>query len=452
MGREMFDDITPPSHDDGNKQLPSNHSIRKIAPLATQERSVRRARRAERRQLPNDTSNGHSSGSSSLRRKNSFLSHFGIWAIAAVILVVALSAVGFVFIGKTTITIVPQKEDISLSSNVVHTAYREAENDELAFSILTNKLEATDSVTATGRETVEEKAAGQIVVYNNYSSASQRLIKNTRFEAPNGEIYRVRNSFVVPGMKDENTPGSIEITVYADKAGEDQNISALGTKFSIPGLKGDPRYDAFHAELKSPITGGYIGERAIVDENILNASRTKLQAQIRDQIWDTVKASAPESTEVFEGGNFVTFESAPLEYTQDNTALVKETAIIHTVAFDKGTLAKMLAVASLAAPEDGDIRIENPEALTLIIVNKDGVDISNDALIQFTLQGQTTLIWQIDVEQLKKDLVGKNSAALNTIMSGYPGIKSAQATIRPFWRNEFPSEIESISVEILPDN
>ena len=442
MGRAMFNDITPPH--DGNE----GHSIRKVSPLASQERETRRARRAERRTLGAAPSRRSSRRGSSMQPK---FGKFSVWAVAALVLIIALSILGFVFIGKTTISIIPQQEELNLSTNVVYTAYQDAEAGELAYAVLEHSIEATDSIAATGRENVEEKASGRIVVYNNHSSAPQRLIKNTRFEAPNGEIYRVRNSFVVPGQETDGTPGSIEVTVHADKAGENQNITALGTKFTIPGLKGDPRYDTFHAELTEPITGGFIGERAIVDEDVLNATRTQLQAQLREQVFSAIQAQASDSVELFEGGVFVTFESAPVAYAENDTATVREIAHIKAATFDTNDLAQMLAEASLADPEDGEIRIDTPENLTLNIVNRDGVDISNDALIQFTLQGRTTLTWQVDAESLKQDLVGKHSGALNTVMSGYPGIKSAQATIRPFWKNEFPSETGGITVEILTD-
>tara|TARA_B100000745_G_scaffold187366_2_gene122861 strand:- start:12347 stop:13672 length:1326 start_codon:yes stop_codon:yes gene_type:complete len=441
----MFDDIKPPEGEEDSKEVPSGgHSIRDVTPVTTQERQTRRARRAERRTLANAV------GIDNRNRKTSN-GKFAVWAIAILVLVVAFSAVGFVFIGKTTITIVPQQEEVNLSANVVYTAYRDAEEGELSYTLLTYTIESTDNIAATGRETVEEKASGRIVVYNNHGPAPQRLIKNTRFEAPNGEIYRVRNSFVVPGMSGD-TPGSIEITVYADKPGEDQNISDVGTRFTIPGLKGDPRYDTFYAELKEPITGGFVGERAIVDEDILNAVRTQLRSQLRDQVESAVAEQASETTEVFAGGIFTTFESMQVTYSGNDTATVREVARINAVAFEKNELARMLATAALANPEDGDILIDNPENLTMKIVNKDGVDIVDDALIQFTLEGRSTLTWQVDIEGLKQDLVGKNSGALNTVMSGYPGIKSAQATIRPFWKSEFPSETGGISVEVVPES
>lgn len=448
MGRAMFDDITPPNEEANNDRSQSgDHSIRNVAPLATQERETRRARRAERRTLPGaDTAAGRHR-----RRGANGLSKYGMWGAALLVLVVALSAIGFVFIGKTTISVVPQQEVLNLTPNIVHTAYREAEEGELAYQLVTHSIEATESIPATGREVVEEKASGKIMVYNNHSEAPQRLIKNTRFEAPSGEIYRVRDSFVVPGQSSDGSPGSIEITVFADRAGEDQNITALGTRFTIPGLKGDPRFDTFHAELTQPITGGFVGERAIVDESTLAATKTGLQAELRGKVVEGITSQVPESMQLFEGGIFTTFESLPVTYTEDESAAVREVVRITAVAFNKNDLARMLAATTLANPEDGDILIDNPENLTMTIVNKEGVDIVNDSLIQFTLEGRSMLTWQVDTESLKQDLVGKHSGALTTVMSGYPGIKSAQATIRPFWKNEFPTETGGITVEIVPE-
>jgi len=446
MGRAIFDDITPPqeSDDDSNS---TEHSIRNVAPLSTPERQNRRAKRAERRKIKNPLSN--------LRRNNNLdgvrspMGRIGIWVIAIGFLLVALATVGFVFIGKTTISIEPQQESITLSSGSVLTAYQEAQDSELGYKVLSHTIEATDTIAATGKETVQQKASGRIVVYNTHSSATQRLIKNTRFEAPNGEIYRVRNSFTVPGKNDDGTPGTIEVTVYADAAGEEKNISALGTRFTIPGLKGDPRFDTFYAELKTPMIGGFVGERAIVNEDVLNAARTTLREQLRSEVSASIRAQSSDSVELFEGGIFTTFESPEVTYAEGDTATVREMARIYAVTFNKNDLARILAEAAVANPESGLIRIDSPETLVMNIINKSGVDIANDALIQFTLEGQTTLTWEVDTEALKQDLVGKYSGALNTVMSAYPGIKSAQATIRPFWKSEFPSETGRISTEII---
>ena len=72
--------------------------------------------------------------------------------------------------------------------------------------------------TATGKEEVSLKASGRIVIYNNYNTAKQRLVRNTRFETPPGFIYRINKSIDVPGQTTEagrTIPGSIEVTIHA---------------------------------------------------------------------------------------------------------------------------------------------------------------------------------------------------------------------------------------------
>lgn len=456
MGKTMFDDIRPPqenaAHEEPADVTPTtDHSIRNVSPLETEERESRRAKRAERRRLPGFSSE---SDSDIPKRQHSFFAMrgFGVWVLAGILLVGALSLVGFVFIGKTTISIVPQQESVTLSPNVVYTAYQHADNGELGYTVVSTSLDATKNVTATGKESVEEKASGKIIIYNNFDTVPQRLITNTRFEAPNGEIYRIRDSVTVPGKRSDGTPGTLEVTVYADRAGSQQNISALGTRFTIPGLAGDPRYDAFHAELSEPITGGFVGQRAIVDENLLAATRTQLRDQLRERVSGALTSEVSEADVLFDGALFVSYESQPVAYAEGDIAQVREVATVKAVVFKENDLARILAAMALATPEDGPIALDNPENLVMNIVNKSDVDIVNDALIQFTLEGKTRLTWLVDTDALKHDLVGKHSGALNTVMSGYPGIKSAQATIRPFWKDEFPSEIERIRIELYTEN
>lgn len=441
MGRSIFDDITPPQRAADAGTHGHSNSIRNVAPVETQERSVRRERRAGRRTLP----------PSAAPKRTRSGGNFGIWAVAILIFVVALSTIGFVFIGKTTITVIPHQETLTLSDNLVYTAYRNAEDGELGFSVITDTLEASDTIAATGSEEVKEKASGRITVYNTYSTSAQKLIKNTRFEAPNGEIYRIRNSIDVPGKKADGTPGELEVTVYADKEGADQNISGDNVRFTIPGLKGGPQYDAFYATLTEPITGGFVGERAVVNEDELNALQTKLREELRSKIAAAVAAKVPASDVSFDNSVFTTFESAPVAYTDKNTATVKEIARVSIVSFNAVDFAHMLATTALAAPLGGDILVDDTSLLTMKVVNQEGVDVASDSLLQFTLAGPATLTWQVDTASLAHDLTGKHSAALNSIMSAYPGIKSAQATIRPFWKKEFPTDAGSITINITKE-
>ena len=76
---------------------------------------------------------------------------------------------------------------IRLSKNpVINTSYGnlKSELDKLGYSHI-------------GVKEVSEKASGQIVISSKLE-APQQLVKTTRFEAPNGHIYRIDQDITVP--------------------------------------------------------------------------------------------------------------------------------------------------------------------------------------------------------------------------------------------------------------
>ncbi|MGC8776088.1 MAG: hypothetical protein ACP5QN_02140, partial [Minisyncoccia bacterium] len=93
-----------------------------------------------------------------------------------------------------------------------------------------NKQNLTEPFKATGQKNVSEKAQGEITIYNAYSSEPQVLVATTRFEAPNGLIYRLKDRIIVPGaqIKDGKIiPSSITALVEADQPGEKYNTGPI---------------------------------------------------------------------------------------------------------------------------------------------------------------------------------------------------------------------------------
>lgn len=100
-----------------------------------------------------------------------------------------------------------------------------------------------------------KKATGKIMIYNEFSTAEQKLIINTRFESPDGRIYKLAQSITVPGKKiinQQEIPGQIEAVVIAEEEGSQYNIDP--TKFTIPAFKGGPKYEYFYGISTDSIT------------------------------------------------------------------------------------------------------------------------------------------------------------------------------------------------------
>jgi hypothetical protein len=68
--------------------------------------------------------------------------------------------------------------------------------------------------------------------------------------------------------------------------------------------------------------------------------------------------------------------------------------------------------------------------------------------LTFTLNGRGQLIWNVDSVALAGALAGREEAAFETIVDGFPEIEEARARLTPFWANSFPGDAEKISVSV----
>ncbi len=209
--------------------------------------------------------------------------------VSVVIATIVIGAGIFVnmLLGGATVTVYPKIKDVSVQADVV--AKTNPQVGELGYELLTLEATGEKQVKASGKEDVQERAMGKIFVYNT-SDTLQRLIKNTRFETKDGMIFRISESIEVPPAKD-GTPGMVAADVFADGTGEQYNIPAQ--RFTVPGLKGSDQYDKMYAESTSAFTGGFSGEKYILDEAELATAQQALHIELRNTLLARLKTERP---------------------------------------------------------------------------------------------------------------------------------------------------------------
>ena len=367
--------------------------------------------------------------------------------ITIIIGLVALVFLGFLarelFVVHATVSVVQKKSPVLIDGTFI--AKKAGTEKELSFDVISSSKEVTKSVPVTGEKKVETRASGTIVIYNNYSSASQRLIKNTRFETTDGRIYRIDESVTVPG-KDKNTgtPGSIETLVYADTAGSDYNIGL--SDFTIPGFKNDPRYTKFFARSKTPMAGGFIGTIKTASASDLQKAEDELRVALKDELTTKVVAEVPQGSVLFSNAIYLEYEVLSPKDSSD----VKIKGTAYGVTFNSKKLSQSIAEATLSDYDGSDVVALGLEKLTFTPVPQD-VKPWQTGVVSFSLKGTTTIVWQFDQVKLKTDLLGqqKEKSRIATILESYPSIDHAEVVVRPFWKGTLPEKIESISVEIV---
>lgn len=383
-----------------------------------------------------------------------------IWAIATIlILLIAVAAV--LAFRNTSVDITPRQHTVVFDEDARFTAFPTTTDDTtgstLTYTVVTQELEEQTTVEATGVEEVEERASGELTVINAFSEEPVRLVANTRFETPSGLIYRVESPVVVPGMQTadgEEVPGRIDIPVFADEPGEEYNIGPVD-RFTLPGLESEPGdiFENVYARSSSSMTGGIDGERPRVSQEDEEAARSELQSRLQERIGEALAQATTEGTYVFEELATVEFEPLPPTVGDDGTANVHERAIIRAPAFEQEEFVETIADSTSADAGTSEITIPDTDTFTarsLIDEGEDGDDeftLGEDPL-DFGLSGRITFVWQVDRAALTEELAGKERAAFQTIVQTYPGIESAEAHIRPFWKSTFPSDPTDIVVSV----
>ena len=367
-------------------------------------------------------------------------------------LLLALVGVGISLLMRgAELTVYPKFQDISVNATFI--ADRNPETDALGYELLTLEESGERAVAATGSEQAEERAKGELTIYNAFSAESQRLIKNTRFESPDGRIFRISDSVVVPGYTTsatgEKTPGSAKAQVFADAAGAEYNIAP--SRFTIPGFKGTPQFDGMYAEPTAPMTGGFIGTRLIVDETTLRGARDAIDGELRERLMERLHSERPAGFAFYESAARVSFESLPTESADDAQAVIRERALLEIPLFAEADLAAYLARNTIIGYDGAPVRVEDPAGLAFSYQSAPTAALSAEERIAFTLAGDARLIWTYDKNKLRDDVAGAAKGDLPTILLSYePAIARARAVMRPFWRQSFPKDPTKIKIiEVL---
>ena len=373
-------------------------------------------------------------------------SKFRLWGgilLALIIVVFGLLS----FFDSSTLSYNPKSANLSLN-NEVFSANKEG-GGNLIFSVVKLSRDLGKEVSASGQEEVSRKASGTIVVYNNASTEPQRLIATTRFESSDGKVYRVANDFVIPGMtivSGANRPGSVEITVVADQPGSESNIGL--SDFTLPGLRGTPRFQTIYARSKTPMTGGFVGVEKGVSEADRERTVGELEVGLKSDLTSEALAQVPAGFVLIPSLSSFVFEDMPQSAASDtNKVVLNRRGHLYGIMFKRGELSTHLAKETISIRDSESVDLIGLENLNFAYVDTSPQDLSSLSEFDFSVSADSKVVWRTDEVALKADLAGKNKRELPQILNNYPTIVSAKAVIRPFWKRSFPTDVSNIVVK-----
>ena len=374
-------------------------------------------------------------------KKSRFLFKF----IVSFLILILLGAFGFVALNRIStaaVNISPYKETLAIDSRL--RARANASADGLPFEVMQLNAEESGLITATGISSGGQKASGKITVYNNYGSAPQRLITNTRFQTSDGKVYRIKGAISVPGM------GVTEATVYADQAGEEYNIGPAD--FTLPGLKGGARFEKVFAKSKTAMSGGSSGNARVVKKEDLDSVKASTSEKIKNRLTEMFSRQKPEGYVLFA-------DAVKIEYSDnlDNPKVgdsssrsmafkTKGTAIGYL--FKKDALSKALADDNAGnlkkAPKNDSIAVDNLESLDFSLISAD----AKNKEITIRLKGNADFVWVVDTAKLLEEMMNYKGKDYTSVFQNYPAIEKAAIVQSPKWWPKFPSDKSRIKINI----
>lgn len=424
---------------------PSGNTERSIRNITVSPRQRQRAMSGDMRDMRE--ASGASASLISGKTAKAYGNRMWIWAVA-VVSVLVLIVLALFFFRSTTVTVIPRSHEVVFDETSSFVAYptEQAATGTLAYSVSVNDFEDSAVVKSEGKEHAEERASGTIEVFNEYGSASVRLIKNTRFATESGLVFRVPATVVVPG-KSGTKPGSVKVTVFADQAGAEYNVGPV-SRFTLPGLKTSPdMYAKVYARSYAPMTGGFVGDRPVVAPSTLESARAEIRDRLLIKARDTARSLANAEGVVFPELIKITHESLPGTAEAGGDVRLHEKAHVEIPVFSAPSLAQIVAVGAGANAEGAGIVLTGMDEVKAA---QNGTVVLGKDTLAFALSGKAVLVWNVDSAALALALAGRDNSAFQGIVNGFSGIQEARARIEPFWKGTFPESPSDIKIELVP--
>jgi len=358
-----------------------------------------------------------------------------------------LLVIGFLFLhfsAQAEIKVFPSMRLVSDTKEAtakIETKEIDLKENIIPARIVEVEIETSENFSATGIAETATKAGGIIKVINDYN-LQQVLVANTRFLSVDSKLFYSQERIVVP-------PGaSVTVSVTAAESGADYNIDA--TTFSIPGLKGSPRWFSVSAESESSMMGGSHGEISKVTKNDLTNAEEKLIEVLEKKVFEALEQKS--------GADWLLLAGAENIEIVDISSSVQEGVVADVFkltikAEGIGLTIKRNGLEGLTqswAKEMLDEKEKIKQDSLKIEAVVERADFS-DGELRLTTNFSFEVLKDINEQMLKGALLGKSISEGKAYFSNYPDIERAEIKISPFWVKSISKNSDKLKIYILED-
>ncbi|MDO8504622.1 MAG: hypothetical protein Q7S36_02090, partial [Candidatus Liptonbacteria bacterium] len=318
-----------------------------------------------------------------------------------------------------------------------------AEKGVLPAELFETNKNLTHLFPASAVRDVEQKAKGRIWIYNAFSSADQMLVATTRFETPNGKVFRILENITVPGaeIKDGKIiPSSIETDIVADKPGETYNVGPVA-RLAVPGFKGTPRYQGFYGELKNQTSGGFIGKKPVPTADDIKKAKEKTEELLRAGLETSFTAAYPKEYKILDGASRIEILRLTINQETDakgNFSVFGE-AKMSAFGFKEEDLRGLLVAVANKSEKDTDFKELELE------YSGSKPDFSKE-VFGFTVSSRGSLWPKFSPEDFKAGILGKKVGEAQLAIAALPRFSGGKVALWPIWLKSVPRDPEKVEI------
>ena len=321
--------------------------------------------------------------------------------------------------GTATVTLYPK--EYTKTVTIPSSSFEQKE------MVITESL--SQKITSQTLADVQEKATGVVTMVNEESTA-QKFRAATRLESSTGKIYFMENKEVLVPAKVGDKPGTLDVTITAEKAGPEYNIEK--TDFVVPGWKetGNPKFTTQYAHSKTAIAGGFIGKKPTIDPVEKDRVITVLKQGLSKRVEERAGREIPDLWFVLSEGQ-LTYGEPTITTVAEGQAELTQTA---TKTFK---IVNRIDVGKFVAKQEAGL-----EQYTVVATNTDKLSFDGTKL-----EGTVTAKPLVPEALYKQKLLGQKLRSVKKLYPALPELSGMEIKVTPFWKRALPSDPGKITIK-----
>lgn len=362
-----------------------------------------------------------------------------LFGVLGLIVLIGLWYVAYFILPKATIVIKTNASDVDTNlALTLDTTANQLDEDKLTVPAQTQQTQKTNTqqVAATGTENKGQKATGKVTFVNCSADGSPVTIPAGTGVSSNGLTFITQKTVELqtstPNCKSFGGFTSGSADVVAQKAGAGYNVAA-GT-FTVAGISN------VQATSSDPMSGGTDNNVKIVQQSDVDSAKQKLTSgmdanAIKNQLQQNLQHDGLTAiSQTFNAGTPNVSTSVNVGDEADNVT-VTETIGYTMYGVKKSDLQKLV-----------DAQVNKKIDKQKQSIQDDGVDKANftvpspgsGAQLKVTMSATAMIGPHLNVDDLKKEIVGKKSGNVKDMIKSNPGVDDAEVTYSPFWVSKAP--------------